>query len=485
MTTSLTTRDPHPRGQRPHRLQHRSGPDGHVRPLRPRRRGREHRDHPGGAGRGRHPAGQRRLLRRRPQRAPAPAGTVGTQPRRSRRSASNLACCAAPTGAGTVSTPARRRSRTPSLTRCGAWTPTTSTSTGPRGWDPSVPIEETVGALAELVDAGYIRAIGLSEVGPETLRRAHAVHPISDLQIEYSLVSRGLETDILPTARELGIGITAYGVLSRGLISGHWTPGQGAQDFRGHLPRFTGDNLDQNLALVEPAARHRRDPRRDRRPGRDRVGALPRRRRGAAGGRPPPGPPGRVAGRPPADLNWTTRTLRPSRPPCPPTRSPAPGTTRCRCPSSTARGDPWPQQVSRSPKAGDPRHGRGRPAPLRPGQGLRRRRGPRPRREPWERLPALREQGGPPRRGHRALAGADLGPLGRDRRSAAARRRGGCTTGWSCWPPPSKAWQPAIPSCSRRSYELTQASREVVAAHVDHLVGQLTRIVDDGIAAGR
>ena len=121
----------------------------------------------------------------------------------------------------------------------------------PARLDPAVPIEETVGALAELVDAGYIRAIGLSEVGPETLRRAHAVHPVSDLQIEYSLVSRGLEADILPTARELGIGITAYGVLSRGLISGHWTPGQGTQDFRSHLPRFTGDNLDRNLALVD------------------------------------------------------------------------------------------------------------------------------------------------------------------------------------------------------------------------------------------
>jgi aryl-alcohol dehydrogenase-like predicted oxidoreductase len=116
---------------------------------------------------------------------------------------------------------------------------------------PDVPIEDVVGTLAELVQAGYVRHIGLSEVGAETLRRAHAVHPISDLQIEYSLISRGIESDILPTARELGIGITAYGVLSRGLISGHWTPGQGGRDFRSHLPRFTGDNLDRNLALVD------------------------------------------------------------------------------------------------------------------------------------------------------------------------------------------------------------------------------------------
>ena len=121
----------------------------------------------------------------------------------------------------------------------------------PARLDPSVPVEETIGALADLVKEGHIRHIGLSEVGADTLRRAHAVHPIADLQIEYSLISRGIEADILPTARELGIGITAYGVLSRGLISGHWTPAQGLRDFRGHLPRFTGENLERNLGLVE------------------------------------------------------------------------------------------------------------------------------------------------------------------------------------------------------------------------------------------
>ena len=122
----------------------------------------------------------------------------------------------------------------------------------PARLDPSVPIEETVGGLAEMVQAGYIRYIGLSEVGAETLRRAAAVHPISDLQIEYSLISRGIEDSILPTARELGIGITAYGVLSRGLISGHWTKdSSGAGDFRAASPRFQGENLDHNLALVE------------------------------------------------------------------------------------------------------------------------------------------------------------------------------------------------------------------------------------------
>lgn len=123
----------------------------------------------------------------------------------------------------------------------------------PARLDPNVPIEETVGALADLVKAGYVRHIGLSEVGADTLRRAAAVHPIADLQIEYSLLSRGIEDEILPVARELGIGVTAYGVLSRGLLSGHWSRERaaGTGDFRAHLPRFTGGNLDRNLALVE------------------------------------------------------------------------------------------------------------------------------------------------------------------------------------------------------------------------------------------
>ena len=123
----------------------------------------------------------------------------------------------------------------------------------PARLDPNVPIEETVGAIAEMIQAGHVRHIGLSEVGAETLRRAHAVHPIADLQIEYSLISRGIEAEILPTARELGIGITAYGVLSRGLISGHWSADRpmAAGDFRGVSPRFSADNIGTNLALVE------------------------------------------------------------------------------------------------------------------------------------------------------------------------------------------------------------------------------------------
>jgi len=122
----------------------------------------------------------------------------------------------------------------------------------PARLDPAVPIEDTVGAIAEMVKAGYVKHIGLSEVGSDTLRRAHAVHPIADLQIEYSLIARGIEDDILSTCRELGIGITAYGVLARGLISGHWSKDRsGAQDFRMMSPRFQGANLDSNLALVE------------------------------------------------------------------------------------------------------------------------------------------------------------------------------------------------------------------------------------------
>ncbi len=119
--------------------------------------------------------------------------------------------------------------------------------------DPAVPIEETVGAIAELVEAGYVRQIGLSEAGADTLRRAHAVHPITDLQIEYSLISRGIEDRILPTCRELGVGVTAYAVLSRGLISGHWSRDRSTsdRDFRNRSPRFARDNLDQNLELVE------------------------------------------------------------------------------------------------------------------------------------------------------------------------------------------------------------------------------------------
>jgi aryl-alcohol dehydrogenase-like predicted oxidoreductase len=115
--------------------------------------------------------------------------------------------------------------------------------------DPNVPIEETVGGIADLVKAGWVRAIGLSEVGADTIRRANAVHPISDLQIEYSLISRGPETAIFPLLMELGIGVTAYGVLSRGLLSGSRPTAQ--SDLRARLPRFTRENRERNERLIE------------------------------------------------------------------------------------------------------------------------------------------------------------------------------------------------------------------------------------------
>ena len=119
----------------------------------------------------------------------------------------------------------------------------------PARLDGSVPIEETVGAIADLVKAGYVRAISLSEVGAGTVRRAHAVHPICDLQIEYSLISRGPEAGIFPALRELGIGVTAYGVLSRGLLTGSPLAAKG--DLRAYMPRFVGENLARNRKLID------------------------------------------------------------------------------------------------------------------------------------------------------------------------------------------------------------------------------------------
>ncbi|MFE9193605.1 aldo/keto reductase [Micromonospora sp. NPDC007208] len=127
----------------------------------------------------------------------------------------------------------------------------------PSRLNPQVPIEETVGALLEMQQAGYIRHIGLSEVGADSIRRAAAVAPISDVQIEYSLLSRGPEATILPALRELGIGLTAYGVLSRGLLSGHWSPDREltGTDFRANSPRFQGEHLTANLRLVDALGR--------------------------------------------------------------------------------------------------------------------------------------------------------------------------------------------------------------------------------------
>jgi pyridoxine 4-dehydrogenase len=127
----------------------------------------------------------------------------------------------------------------------------------PARLDPAIPVEDVVGTLAALKQAGYVRHIGLSEAGADTIRRACAVHPLAAVQMEYSLMSRGIETKILPACRELGVGVTAYGVLSRGLLSGRvGAEGYaGKRDFRAHAPRFVGGNLETNLRLVEQLAR--------------------------------------------------------------------------------------------------------------------------------------------------------------------------------------------------------------------------------------
>ncbi len=182
----------------------------------------------------------------------------------------------------------------------------------PARLDPAVPIEETVGAIAELVKAGYVRHIGLSEMGGATIRRAHKVHPIAGLQIEYGLMTRGIETEILPTLRELGIAVTAYGVLGRGLLGGlkasdFAKPG----DFRSHTPRFQGENLASNLDPRPAAGDHRRGEGRHRGAARDRLGAVAGRGHHPAGRHQEPQAPGRgglkaaairlSAGRPRAD----------------------------------------------------------------------------------------------------------------------------------------------------------------------------------------
>ncbi len=130
----------------------------------------------------------------------------------------------------------------------------------PARLDPAVPIEDTVGAVADCVRAGWVRFLGLSEMGAETIRRAHRVHPVTQLQIEYSLMSRGVEREILPVVRQLGVGVTAYGVLSRGLLGATPAKPVAGADFRAHAPRWQGDNLRRNLTLadaLEAVARER------------------------------------------------------------------------------------------------------------------------------------------------------------------------------------------------------------------------------------
>jgi aryl-alcohol dehydrogenase-like predicted oxidoreductase len=119
----------------------------------------------------------------------------------------------------------------------------------PARLDPKIPIEETVGGIVEMIKAGYVRHLGLSEVGVDTIRRASSVHPVSDLQIEYAVITRSPEEKIFPALKEFGIGVTAYGVLSRGLLSGSKPKAQG--DFRGNLPRFSGENYEHNQAVID------------------------------------------------------------------------------------------------------------------------------------------------------------------------------------------------------------------------------------------
>jgi len=167
----------------------------------------------------------------------------------------------------------------------------------PARLDPTVPIEDTIGAIADMVKAGYVRHVGLSEASAKSIRRAHAVHPIAALQIEYSLVSRDIEKEILPTIRELGIALVAYGVLSRGLISDGAPASQHAGEIRTRMPRFSAENFPRNMAREERldrATRLRLDPlaRRGRRaadrraPPRSAQGSARLARRVADGGRP-------------------------------------------------------------------------------------------------------------------------------------------------------------------------------------------------------
>ena len=122
----------------------------------------------------------------------------------------------------------------------------------PARLDPRVPIEDTVGAIAEMIQAGFVRYLGLSEMGADTIRRATAVHPVTALQIEYSLMSRGIEKQLLPAVRDLGVGVTAYGILSRGLLSTASAREIGAGDLRVRFPRFQGENLQRNLDMLKP-----------------------------------------------------------------------------------------------------------------------------------------------------------------------------------------------------------------------------------------
>ena len=187
----------------------------------------------------------------------------------------------------------------------------------PARLDPRVPIEDTVGAIAEMIEAGYVRYLGLSEMGAATIRRAHAVHPVTALQIEYSLMSRGIEAQILPTVRELGIGVTAYGVLSRGLLSTASAPRDRAGRPAGQVPPVPGREPRAQPGPAGRAGEDRAGARRHHGPAGHRLGALPRHRHRPADRHQAAGPARRGARRR-STCGWIPPTWPPSRRRCPP-----------------------------------------------------------------------------------------------------------------------------------------------------------------------
>ena len=310
--------------------------------------------------------------------------------------------------------------------------------------------------------------------------------PIADLQIEYSLISRGIEAEILPACRELGIGVTAYGVLSRGLLSGHWSRGARARARRLPQPR---PPLQRREPRPQPrarrgAARGRRQQGRHGRPDRDRLGALARRGHRAARRRAPPRPARRGAGRARRSSSPPTTSPRSSAR-CRPAPPPASATTPSRWRSSTASGAERSAACATAAltRRPHPRSGGGRPAPLRAGQGHGRRRRPRARRQPRQRLPALPQQGGAARRRHRALARPRLGAARGDRRRGRPRAGARCAAGSTSSSAPSG---PALddPELFATYVALAAEARDVVTAHVDTLTRQLARIIADGVARG-
>ena len=213
----------------------------------------------------------------------------------------------------------------------------------PARLDPHVPIEETVGAIAEMIEAGYVRYLGLSEVGAETIRRANAVYPVRELQIEYSLMSRGIEAEILPVVRELGISVTAYGILSRGLLNREHGPARRGRP-AGAVPPVPGRQPGAQPRAAGRPGEDRGAARGEHRAARHRLGGVPRRRHHPADRDQAAGPAGRGAGRPRPAAHPAGAGAR-SRPPCPPGRWPGPGTT-------PPRWVPWTASARPAPAAG-------------------------------------------------------------------------------------------------------------------------------------